>query len=434
MNIEAMYTKWKELLKHIQQDLWAFDLESLPMLRRLLIGGARMIQLVLRGLRTDDLLVHGSALTFSSLMSLVPILAIALSTLKGLGAGETEIQNLLDWTESMPESFQLFVQQMIDTVNRTNFAALGWISVIILFFMVVQMLGSIEGAFNRIWAITRPRNFLQKCAYYISISVVVPILILAAGTVSATLRSDALVEQLGLLRFAPFFATWAAFSFLYFFMPNTKVSGGPALLSGLIGALLWMLWQKTYINLQFGVARYNAIYGTFASVPIFLAWLYISWVIILLGAEFTFGAQNYSNASLDLHAYRASPRACVMLALSVLTRAAEALESGAPTFELAAYVRTHRIPVRLLHEVVAQISRAGYLAELAENPGAYVLLKTPDQIQVSDIINLLLKEEGKGNEVALHDVEPAIIDLLGLWEEGGHKELQERSIASLIGT
>ena len=299
-------TLWQRLRQFLLHDVWDIELSTLSAGKSLPIRLVRVAQLIIKGFTEDDLAVHASALTFVTLMSLVPMLAVGFALLKGFGFGQEQIDTLLQWKSSMPGQFQSFLDSVLNIVNTTNFAALGWVGLGFVIFTAVIMLASMEVSFNRIWGITKMRSPLRQAANYISMIVLVPLLIGAASAVEASLKGlvPILPESVSfvvhnLLRLTSFFMTWLAFWFLYMFLPNTRVRASPALISSLVGAILWLGWQKAYISLQMGVARYNAIYGTFASVPIFLAWLYMSWVIVLLGAELAFALQNAATYRME---------------------------------------------------------------------------------------------------------------------------------------
>ena len=372
-----------------------------------LIRMVRVIQLVLKGFQEDDLAVHASSLTFVTLMSLVPMLAVAFALLKGFGFRQGEIDKLLAWKDTMPVEFQAFIDQVLNIVNSTNFAAMGCVGLAFVIFTAVLVLGSMEISFNRIWGVTTPRSVFRQAANYIAILVLVPVLIGIAGTMEASLKTSAflLPETMGavvknLFRLTSLFTSWLAFWFLYVFLPNTKVRLAPGLISGLVAALLWLLWQKAYMSLQFGVARYNAIYGTFASVPIFLAWLYTSWVIVLLGAELAFALQNASTYRMESAADSASAKSKFILIVSVILHAAEAL-AGGPRFDTGAYARKHRVPIRLLNEMVRILVSRGLLAETAGQEGCFVLLKAPETIHVRDLVGIVAQEGAQPEALGL---------------------------------
>lgn len=439
---ESTKQTWQRVRQFLFHDMWDIEVTSMSALRGLMVRALRVCQLVIRGFRDDELPVHASSLTFASLMSLVPLLAIAFSVLKGLGVGDEEINQLLQWKSEMPIEFQGFLDQMLAIVNATSFAALGWVGLVFLLLAAIAVLGNTEASFNRVWGITTSRNMLRRVANYISILVVVPILIGVAGTIAATMKSEAVMMRLGsvafvyryLLRLTPLFSAWLAFGFLYVFLPNTRVKLVPALVSGLVGALLWLSWQKFYIGFQLGVARYNKIYGTFASVPIFLAWLYVSWVIVLLGAEVAFAVQNHATYHLEQKAEKANLKSRSILGLAIILRAAEGLSADSPPFEISTFAREQRVPVRLLNDLVSLFTREGWLAEVAEQPGCYVLLKAPDRIKAKDVLDVIFEDGASPEGLGLAHLNPVVEATLGRLDKGLERSLGDQSLQDVLDT
>ena len=428
----------------MSEGIWEIELHSLSRLKRLGINFARVVFLVLKGFQDNECPLHASSLTYISLMAIVPILALALAILRGLGAGDWAEQRIIQSVVAMPDQFQDFVINMFTYVKNTNFATLGGIGLLFLLWTVVQVLGRVEMSFNRVWGVTLHRRMLRKFSDYLSIVMVVPILMVAATTINATLSNLALVQLLQerfgyarflyswFLSFLPLLATWTAFVFLYKLMPNTRVLTMPAVVSGIIGGSLWVGWQGLYIELQIGISRYNAIYGTLASVPIFLFWLYISWWIILLGAEIGFALQNYSTYKMEQKAHEASTHSRIMLALAIMSHAAQSMMINVPKFEINTYAHIHRVPVRLLQEVVEALVKANLLADVSDGEGRYVLLKVPNSIRVKDIISVMVQDGVTPHSLGLDMLNPAIRHVMGKMDAGSAEALKDFSIADLL--
>ena len=207
-----------------------------------------------------------------------------------------------------------------------------------------------------------------------------------------------------LLRLSPLLSVWVAFLVLIVFMPNTVVRKRPAAISALVAAILWILWQKIYISLQVGVARYNAIYGTFASVPIFLLWLYVGCMIILLGAELAFALQNHHTYALERAAGHASVRSRTLLALLALSEAARGFATGG-RLDAHALAERQGVPIRLVLDVLRVLARAGYLTEIAEPADCYVLARPPDCIPAAEVARLLAAEGAPPAQLGLAALE-----------------------------
>ena len=376
----------------LNDDLWQPAMPPVLTLRGLGYRTLRIIHMIVRGLREDQFRLHASSLTYNTLMSLVPLLAMSLAALKGLGYDEIFIERVTSYTSDMPEQFQNFLHGAIETVNKTNFAKMGGIGASVLVLMVVQVLSRIEGSFNSVWQISRSRSWIRRFTNYISIVVVVPILMVSAISLTARLKfGQSLFEQLGLLRFVPFMATWAAFTFLYKAMPNTMVKAIPSIIGGFIGAGMWHIWFRVYITIQPGVTQYNLLYGTLASIPIFLAWLYIAWMIVLIGAKVTYAAQRSVVHQLGTQT-RISCHAQVAVALSLAGRCVAAFDRGESPQPLERYGHQEGIPPFLTDTIAQLLVNRGILAELAGNEGIYVPARSPAGISVGEIAEIVLDE------------------------------------------
>lgn len=418
--------------RFVTDDIWDIDQSSLPRIRRIGVNAARVLHLVLKGYWANDCPVHASALTYTTLIAIVPVLALALSVLRGFGAASHAEQQIMNSVSAMPEQFRVFVGDILQYVKNTSFSALGGMGLAFLLVTVVLVLSQVESSFNRVWGVQVPRTVLRRFSEYLSVLVVVPVLMVAATTLNATLSSQAVIEfiesryaaaaafYLRLLKLTPFVAIWIAFSFLYKFMPNTRVRPGPALISGVIGGSLWIAWQWVYITFQIGMKNYNAIYATFASVLIFLLWLNISWQIILLGAEIGFGLQNHSTFAMEMRSHAASMKARISLAVTVLAHASGAMLSGAQNFCIPAFAREHGVPVRLLNEVVNELVKTGFLAPVwdPEGQGNFVLMRAPDKVRISDVVEALLTSGASPESLGLNKrLRPPVLEAVACIEK-----------------
>jgi len=309
---------------------------------------------------------------------------------------------------------------------------------------VLHVLSCIEMSFNRIWGVAAPRRFSRKLADYLSVLIVVPVLLVAASAFNASLASHSvagLIEEriapdfflyAHALSVLPLVATWVAFIFLYTIMTNTRVLPLSAIVSGVIGGSMWFFWQQIYLNVQISIGQFNAIYAAFASIPVYLLWLYISWQIMLLGAEIGFALQNYSTYKMERKAHGASPQSKIMLALSIICHAAQPMLINIPCFRISDYAHSHRVPVRLINEVVAELEKAGLLVEVAGGEGQYVLLKTPAAIHVQDVFNAMLRSGASPQSLGLERLNPAIRHVLGKMDAGTAEVLKSFNITDLL--
>ncbi|MFH1034864.1 MAG: YhjD/YihY/BrkB family envelope integrity protein [Pseudomonadota bacterium] len=255
---------------------------------------AQVLYLALRGSYLDRLPFQANALTFMTLLGLVPALAISFAVAKGFGFAGT-LERLLVDNEFLASQAQVF-RQIITYVQNTQVGTLGVVGLAVLLITLLWTLSSVEETFNRVWEVPVPRTLLRRFTDYLSVLVICPLLVVASAAIWAGFSSNAAMRWLlGLavlgpvaetgLGLGPFLLLAAAFVFMYLFLPNTRVPFWPALVSGLVAAGLWWGVQSLYIFFQVGVARYNAIYGGFASLPLFFIWVQVSWMVLLFGNE-----------------------------------------------------------------------------------------------------------------------------------------------------
>ncbi len=254
----------------------------------------RVIYLALRSSFLNRLPFQASALTFMTLLGLVPALAISFSLAKGLGYA-AELEKLLlnsEFTASQTE----VLSRIIGYVEQTQVGTLGAVGVVILLGTLIITLSSVEETFNLAWDVRLNRSWLRKLTDYLSVLAICPLFVLAATAAWAAFSSLSVVvwvqnlEWLGPLTrwglsLGPLALLSSAFVFIYLFLPNTRIPFLPALLGGTVAGFMWWGVQSLYIYFQIGVARYNAIYGGFASLPLFFIWVQVSWMVLLFGNE-----------------------------------------------------------------------------------------------------------------------------------------------------
>ena len=372
---------------------------SLP--ARLIRGG----HLLFRGYADDDLTIHASSLTFVTLTSLVPILAVGFALVKGFGFGADQLATVeqMEWFLQMPAQWQEFVQKILNIVNTTNFAALGWIGLAFFVLTAVLLLANVEKSFNRVWGVDKNRSLLRQIANYTSVLVLVPVLIGLAGALKAQVAITRKVLDVDVNAWAQNLASfgilWLVIGFLYVFVPNTRVRLRSAFTSSLLTTLVFLGWMRMFTVMQTGVVNYNRIYGAFAAVPVFMLWMYVTWVILLLGAEFTFALQNSDTYQLESAADTASMRSRILVALMVLRRAGRAMAGEREMFDAAAFARQVKAPIRLINSVVAVLAKKGYLAQVASRDAGYVLMRAPETIRIRDLVGELMHAGGGHAEI-----------------------------------
>ncbi|RLE05486.1 MAG: YihY/virulence factor BrkB family protein, partial [Bacteroidetes bacterium] len=266
----------KKLKIFFKEEVWSHDLTSKSRRRIFLIRQLRIYILAFKGFFEDRAAVRAAGLTYFTMLSIVPIFAIAFAIARNFGF-EGMLHRFINNNMQDQEEVMTWVTGMVDNLlSETREGVIAGIGGVILFWSVIQVLNNIEAAFNDIWQIRKPRSMLRKFSDYLAIMILTPFAIGLTGSFLVKMQTTA--EELeylkplvvNLMKAVPYLSMWLLFTIVYIVMPNTKVKFRPALAGGLAGAIGLLLIQKIYLHLQIGVARYNAIYGSFATVPLFL--------------------------------------------------------------------------------------------------------------------------------------------------------------------
>lgn len=345
---------WRKLFFFMGEGMWRLDSDELGFWRRIGVHCARFSTTAFRGFVTHRCGLHAAGLTYFSILAIVPILCLLLLLARTCGADDlirTKINENLDAQIAAVENaqqndlakvltpdekaaeekrqnargFAIQLRQMsnelIDRIDNFNVGTLGWAGLAMLLWTVISTLGMVEGSFNEIWEVEKPRPIWKRAYLYAFVSVVLPILVAIAMSMPVMKAADSIIDAtVGMTDFTKplsgflknalasktlsFFFTLVsaatAFAFFFGFMPNTKVQRRAAFEGGLITAVLFGLWMKLCAVAQVGIAKSNALYGSFAFIPIILAWIYMSWQIVLLGANMVYALQCVHSRSRNI--------------------------------------------------------------------------------------------------------------------------------------
>ncbi|MFH7321208.1 YihY/virulence factor BrkB family protein [Desulfurivibrio sp. D14AmB] len=427
----------------------------------------RVIMIFIREFDRDRIPLRAAALTFTIMLSLVPTLALGTAVLKGLGAGDQMRQAAHRFIDQMESATTLWeipplekepaaapekseqataepgqalgsathlrqaIDQIFDYVDRTDFATLGAFGVIGLVVAVVVVLGSIERSMNAIWHTETSRPMGRRVMDYLALMVLLPLAINLTFATEATLQSETLRQRFFiflpvggteefLLGLMPLLLLTLTFTILYRFLPNTRVKTTPALIGGLFGAIAWLVVQGIYLKLQIGVARYNAIYGSFATLPLFLIWLQVCWIIFLSGAEMAFAVQAR-------HTYRLSDReispvirlTLAFAVLDIIHRNFRSRKTTAPE----AMAEELGQPEEIINQVAGQLAGAGLIrwANDHDESDGYLLGTGLEKVPAAEVVDLIM-----GTDIPPVRGGSLVIEAM----EGARQAVKARSLAT----
>lgn len=388
-------------------------------LMRFLYGLLQVSFLVGKGLFDSRIFLRASALSYTTLLSLVPFLAFVFSILKGLGVDEKVRPLLMEKIAAAQQPVaEKLAEYVTNNIARTSVTALGVFGLVTLLYTVIKVLSTVEASFNDIWGISKGRTWLRKFSDYTSVMVIAPVLLVIAMSISTYLLANpfftsgvsvTLWRVCGafLAKLGPYVLTWLAFTAFFAFMPNTTVRFVPALGGGIVAGTLWQIAFWAYTRFQVGVASYSMIYTSFAALPVFLMWLYISWAIALFGAEVSFAIAHLETYKRHFEHFRPSQAAREKVALRVFFEVANAFHAGQTPPDEERISKAAGIPVKTVRDAVANLMEMGLVSEVRQTktagyqPGKDISVLTPAAVLA------MLRERGD-------DVKPADGD--ALWD------------------
>lgn len=409
-----LMTWYPHLHRYFERSIWERPRHDLARPALILRRVSRYLYLVARGCFDDAVLVRAGALAYRSLLALVPFLALVFAVSKALGLDRPIFQDFLGRLVAGQERVS---EILIRYVAATDLTALGAIGLAATLYVAVGIIGEAERALNEVWGVGKARSFRRKVSDYSGIVLVWPVLVLLSTALGTSAISKAIVRnpvaetavEVG-ASLLPVFLGWAALAFLYYFLPNTAVSLRASVVGGVVAGTLWHAGQWAYVNFQVELARYNAIYGTFASVPIFLAWLHLSWTIALLGAEVAYAVQHEATYHPPVVDELLTVAATERAALRVLARSWSRFATGLTPLAASDFATALDLPRPLVVHAVEGLTAAGLVTVDAR--GALLPGRDLRDVGVGDLL-MAFRHAGKeieGPEVAGHEPECRELD------------------------
>ncbi|MCD4819065.1 MAG: YihY/virulence factor BrkB family protein [Candidatus Cloacimonetes bacterium] len=366
--------KLNKIIHFIKTDVCNIYLDDKTGFKQFLIKHLRIFHLSLTGFKEDQCSLRSSALTFFSFLSIVPVIAMFFSIAKGFGFEKILEKRLL---ETLPGQQEIITQIMgfaHSYLENTKGGIIAFLGILLLFYTVIRVLGNIERSFNFIWNIKSSRAILRKYSDYISIIIVSPILMILSSSATVFVNSHLInFTQQNMLfefvtpflfhifRLTPFVLSWVLFALIYMIMPNTKVKMSSAFYAAFIAGTLFQIAQWAFIRFQFGVTKYNAIYGSFAALPLFLVWLQLGWHIVLMGAEISFAYQNIDKFEFEKDTKKISYSFRKLVILAIVNTHLKLFNKGEKPISSANISKILKIPINLTQNIHDQLCESGIL-------------------------------------------------------------------------
>ena len=432
------------IINHLDTIVWDASLSSMHKWQAWSIRMLRILIATARDIAGGLPTLRAMGLVYTTLLSLVPLLAVSFSVLKGFGVHNQVEPMLLNLLEPLGEQGVEITGNVIGFVDNVNVKVLGSLSLVFLFYTVISLLTKIEQALNNTWRISESRGLIQRITEYISVIMVGPVLIFSAIGLTASISTStvanalASMEGFGTLiwiasKLTSFLLIAGAITFIYILVPNEKVKIKSAFTGAVVAALLWKITGWVFSSFVAGSTKYSAIYSSFAVVIIFMIWLYLSWLILLVGASVAFYHQHPERTSSRQQVLRLSSRLREKIGLLVMLRVGQSFHQDSKKLTKQQLSKNLDIAAEALALVIRPLEKHGLLTESCDNSRVYLPGKSLEHIKISEIRDAV-RSAGESTHLNPDNVasDEAVDSLLQHINESIYNSLDDMSLLDLV--
>ena len=365
--------KLKNIYTFLMVDIWGIGKGDVSKMRFLLYSVLKKLLLAIEFTTTKRITSAAAALTYSTLLAIVPIFAVVFGIARGFGYNKYIEEWFRESFSSQPQVSETIIGFVNSYLVHTKSGLFLGIGLLFMLFTVIMLISNIERTFNDIWQAKKPRSMFRTITDYTSMLLLMPVVIVITSgisiffaTIFKQIEDTMVIGSLAqfFLQLLPYVLMSGVFIALYLFMPNTKVKLSCALVPGILAGVAMQGLQLFYIHSQIWVSSYNAIYGSFAALPLFMLWIQISWLICLFGAELCYASQNMDDYAFKAKTEDLSHRYKMLLSLVLASRICRNFsEGGKPLSALKLKLATG-IPIRIVNDLLYQLVQINILTEI----------------------------------------------------------------------
>ena len=395
-------SRLNDILRYLTTDIWRIPSEANQGVRHLLIETFKKLYLAVRFFIDKDVMAAASALTYSTMLAIVPILAVVFAIARGFGFNKYIEEWFLNTLSSQPQAADVIVGFVNSYLVHTHSGVILGIGLVFMLWTVIMLIHNIETTFNQIWQVSRQRPWSRKLTDYVAFFFFAPIVIILTSGLTIFLTTMAKQTEgymlMGpVLRFfialMPYVVMSAVFVLLYVFMPNTRVKVRHALVPGILAGVAMQLLQYFYIHGQMLLSGYNAIYGSFAALPLFMLWVQLSWTICLFGAELTYTSQNLGEYAFLAVPDEISHRYRLLLSTVLMSKICERKDQEQPAYTAFQLKMVTGLPIRIVSDLLHDMVDAGllnaYYSDIDSEEAVYTPAVPIDHLTVGTIVDRL---------------------------------------------
>jgi membrane protein len=399
----------KNIARFVKEEIWLLSEQNLSLRQAWAVKCLKILLLSAQGFKKNSCELQASALTLYTLLSIVPVIAMLFGIAKGFGLEKTLQQQLLLQVPKHDSLLIRLIEFAENMLANTQGGVVAGMGVVLLFWTVIKVISTVEEAFNQIWQIKQGRTLARKLSDYLSLMLLAPILLVIASSMTVFVHTQInwLVKTLSipdsgssvlltLLNYLPILIMAGLFSFVFAFIPNQKIQLKAAIIAGTITGIIYQVVQAAYLGLQVGVSGYNAIYGSFAALPLFLIWLQLGWLIVLFGCEIAFFIQNYETYRHNEQFSELSFSLKKVLALKITHLLVQQFAKAETALSLTEIAEQLNLPIAVVHSILVSLINSRLIAEIKSSADEEARFQPAQDIELITVYAVIAGLENQG--------------------------------------
>jgi membrane protein len=417
--------KISQLIRQRTSQGWNILAHSVRSSKPYWVRQGRILYLLYKGIKRDNIYIKASALTFFSILSVIPLIALAFGIAKGFGLHDELRAQIIMQFHNQEQVMNWILDFANNTLEQTSGGWLAGIGVAFLFYTVGQLLRYVESTFNSIWKVEETRVWYRQLTDYLAIIFFVPVFFIASSsvTVLATTRLNELLSMSDMLeglkpvvsflvKLLPFILLCLVSTAAFLVMPNTRVKVRSAIIAGIVAGIALQVIQILYVESQVGLTKLGTLYGSFAAIPLLMIWMQMSWVVLLMGAQLSYYMQNITRYEFEFDVQRVSPRQKKRLSLLVMHTLVTDFIRGARPKAPEEISEQLSLPARTVHECLDLLRDSGMVTEVWDDAEERYIYQPGTDINKMTLSFLLDKLETSGSmhKVVINNSEYRKID------------------------
>ena len=429
--------------KKLQKHIWNVDIESFPKWKRAVFITARIFLSIVRDLADGQLSLRAMSLVYSTVISFVPLLAISFSVIKGFGEQNKIKPMILEALEPLGNKKFEITDRILEFVDNIQISILGAIGISLLIYSVISMMHKVEISFNFVWKVDKERTLSQRFSDYLSVLMLGPLMIFLSVGITTSIQADIFDEYITGISFLeaivgifgtaiPYLIMAAAFGFIYFYMPNRKVNIKSAFIGGLTTAVIWKTMGVIFSVFVASSSQQTAIYSAFASIIVFMVWIYLAWLVLLIGASISYYHQNSSQMNNNKKNVTIGNELKERMTLTIMYLIADTYKTQKEKYNFDKLTKELGIPSETLKEILDVLTDCKYIVKTTDKENSYYPARQLEDIYVQDILHNIRDHNSQPLTASKKNYNKIVDNFFNKSREESNKKFGKMTLKDLI--